>query len=148
MALAIGEPAPAFIAPDQDGKIHRLEEFRGRWLLLYFYPKDDTPGCTKEACNFRDKIEEMRPLVEIVGVSPDTVESHRRFADKYGLTFTLLADPERQILAAYGVGSDVAKRASFLIDSRGIIRKIYDKADPETHAEELLGDLRSFQAGG
>src|SRR6266576_3468324 len=101
--LAAGAPAPAFELKDQDGRNHRLEDYRGRWVVLYFYPKDDTPGCTKEACNFRDDLPKLRALgVQILGVSVDTAESHAKFASKYKLPFPLLADTQGTVAKTYG----------------------------------------------
>jgi peroxiredoxin Q/BCP len=141
MKPAENGPAPDFRAPDQNGKEHALPDYRGRWLLLYFYPKDDTPGCTKEACTFRDHFEDLKGKVEILGISHDKVESHSRFAGKYGLPFNLLSDPDRKIIKAYGAdGFFFTKRISFLIDPKGKIAKVYDKVTPKSHALEVLED--------
>lgn len=142
MKLAVGDKAPQFSAPDQDGALHSLVEYKGRWLVLYFYPKDDTPGCTKEACGLRDNIDKLSVLAAIVGVSADSVTSHKQFATKYNLPFTLLSDPERLIISAYGTdGLLFAKRTTFLIDPQGRINQIYEKVNPETHAAQIMGDL-------
>ena len=102
-AMEVGTLAPDFALPDQEGRTHRLSDYRGRWVVLYFYPKDDTPGCTKEACGFRDQMGSLKALDAVVlGVSADDVESHKRFAEKYGLNFPLLADPERKVIRACG----------------------------------------------
>jgi len=150
-----GRAAPAFRLPDQDGKQHALEDFRGSWVLLYFYPKDDTPGCTAEACGFRDVFSQLkRRECAVLGISTDSVASHRAFADKYGLPFTLLADPEGQTTMAYGARrwkSFMGKtalgtiRCSFLIDPDGVVRKAYPKVTPEEHAKELLADLDAMK---
>lgn len=145
MKLTVGHKAPDFSAPDQDGVIHTLAEYQGSWLLLYFYPEDDTPGCTTEACNFRDAFHQLQRLVRIVGVSQDTVESHKNFAQKYGLPFTLLADPEKNLIAAYGAtGLLFTKRVSFLINPEGVITKIYDKVNVEKHAQEIMDDVQNL----
>lgn len=142
MPLTIGQAAPAFIASDQDGREHRLGDFRNRWVLLYFYPKDDTPGCTAEACGFRDLFAELKDTLSVIGVSPDSVESHAAFVARYRLPFTLLADPERKILDAYGIGTAFKKRVSFLIDPEGVIRKIYENIDCAGHAADVRDDMR------
>jgi peroxiredoxin Q/BCP len=142
MTLKKGMQAPDFHSPDQKGKFHTLGEFSGRKLLLYFYPKDDTPGCTKEACGFRDNFDALSDKVSIVGVSEDFVDSHADFAKKYSLTFPLLSDPDRTIIEAYGAnGAIFAKRSSFLIGENGKIIKVYPKVNPSTHAKEVLKDL-------
>lgn len=142
-----GDPAPGFELPDQNGELHSLEDYRDQWVALYFYPKDDTPGCTTEACEFRDDIFKYRRMgAQIVGISLDDSESHREFADKYGLPFPLLADTEGETADAYGVksrflGMTMAKRQTFLIDPHGNIAKHYEDVDPDTHSNELLADL-------
>ncbi len=146
MTLKVNDQAPDFSAPDQDGKIHSLKEFAGKWILIYFYPKDFTSGCTTEACSLRDNFEKLSKLVTILGVSGDSVESHKKFAEKYELPYLLLADPERKMIAAYGAnGLIFAKRTSFLIDPTGKIVKIYDHVDPQTHAGQILQDLSALQ---
>ena len=148
-----GHSAPGFKLQDQKGEWRTLEDYRGKWLALYFYPKDDTPGCTKEACEFRDNIFAFRKIgAEIVGVSLDDVESHREFAEKYSLPFTLLSDAEGDTAKAYGVYGkfgliNIAKRESFLIDPKGVIVKHYGKVDPETHSSEVLADLERLIDG-
>jgi peroxiredoxin Q/BCP len=142
---------PRFTLPDQDGKKHSLEEYLGKWLIVYFYPKDDTPGCTKEACNFRDNILEFQKRgVVIIGISKDSVESHKKFADKYKLNFTLLSDPDHKVVEAYGAWGkknfmgrefDGILRNTVLINPKGEIVKEYKKVNPLTHANELLADL-------
>jgi peroxiredoxin Q/BCP len=151
-ALAIGAPAPEFELSDQAGQLHSLEDYRDQWVVLYFYPKDETPGCTTEACEFRDNIFEFRKInVQILGVSFDDVESHRKFAENYDLPFPLLADTEGNAAEAYGVktkmlGMTVAKRQTFLIDPAGNLAKHYDKVKPETHSAEVLADLKALGA--
>lgn len=151
-----GENAPDFRLPDQHGEEHTLSDYRGRWVLLYFYPKDDTPGCTKEACGIRDRFPEFGRLgVQVFGVSADSVKSHEKFALRYELPFTLLADTERQVVRLYGVWGkkkfmgrefEGTHRVSFLIDPAGRIAKVYPKVKPELHAEEVLQDLRRLVA--
>ncbi len=153
--IKIGTKAKDFKLPDQDGRIHSLKEYSGNWVLLYFYPKDDTPGCTKEACSIRDDFHNFKKLkCKVLAVSADTVKSHKRFEEKYDLPFPILADVEREVLAKYealGEKSMYGKkfigilRKSYLIDPTGKIRKIYSKVNPETHAEEVLVDLRGFK---
>ena len=151
-ALTIGAPAPEFELSDQTGQLHSLEDYRDQWVVLYFYPKDETPGCTTEACEFRDNIFEFRKInVQILGVSFDDVESHRKFAGNHDLPFPLLADTEGNAAEAYGVktkmlGMTVAKRQTFLIDPAGNLAKHYDKVKPEIHSAEVLADLKALGA--
>lgn len=143
-----GAPAPDFELLDQDGELHSIEDYRGKWVALYFYPKDDTPGCTTEACEFRDNIFAFRKAnCDILGVSLDDEESHKKFAEKHGLPFPLLADTKGVAADAYGVkarrfGMTLAKRETFLIDPEGNIAKHYAQVDPETHSAEILEDLK------
>ncbi|MEW6156265.1 MAG: thioredoxin-dependent thiol peroxidase [Verrucomicrobiota bacterium] len=160
MAAAIpfkeGDRAPNFEAQDSNGATVSLSDFHGQWLLLYFYPRDDTPGCTREACVLRDAFEALRQHnVAIVGVSTDTRESHRKFAAKFKLPFPLLADPDRKLVHSYGVWGEKqfmgrkfmgTHRISFLIDPEGRIRKIWPKVKPETHAREVLRWRQEFAA--
>lgn len=143
--------APDFSLPDQDGKMYSLADYAGKWLVLYFYPKDDTPGCTKEACNFRDGRDEISQLAEVVGISKDSIASHKKFADKYNLNFTLLADPEHKVIEAYGswqpkkfMGREYlgTSRDTFIINPEGQIVKEYHGVDPKTHAEQIITDLK------
>ena len=151
-ASLVGQPAPDFRLQDQKGEWQTLEQYRGQWIALYFYPKDDTPGCTKEACAFRDNVFAFDALnARIIGVSLDSVESHDEFAEKYSLPFSILADTDKQAATAYTVimkiGSmELAKRQSFLIDPDGIIVKHYEKVDAATHSEEALTDLKAHSA--
>jgi peroxiredoxin Q/BCP len=146
--IAPGDPAPGFELSDQDGRLHSLEDYRSQWVVLYFYPKDQTPGCTTEACEFRDNIFAFRDLnAQIIGVSLDDAESHKEFAEKHGLPFPLLADIEGTTSTAYGVktrmfGMTVAKRQTFLIDPDGNIAKHYVDVNPDTHSAEVLADLK------
>lgn len=122
--------------------MHRLSDYRGRWLLLYFYPRDRTFGCTTEARAFRDAYGDFSGKAVIVGVSGDTVESHRKFAERHQLPFPLLADPDRNIIEAYGADGVIRKkRSSFLIDPEGKIARIYDDVIPERHPAEVLEDM-------
>jgi peroxiredoxin Q/BCP len=153
-APAEGEPAPAFELPDQSGDMHSLSDFSGRWLVLYFYPKDDTPGCTTEACNFRDNIFAFRKLgAQIVGISVDDVESHEAFAEKHGLPFPLLADEGGEVAEAYGVLKNfgvmkLASRQTFVIAPDGTIARHYEDVDPDEHSAQLLADLEKLTAEG
>ena len=156
LALALppaeGSLAPEFSLPDQTGTVRSLEEFRGNWLLLYFYPRDDTPGCTTEACEFRDHITVINALgAKVVGVSLDDQASHAAFAEKHQLPFALLADNDGTVSARYDALRDffvmkMAKRYSFLIDPDGIIARRYLEVDPEQHAQQVVSDLRELIA--
>jgi peroxiredoxin Q/BCP len=142
-----GDPAPGFKLQDQNGEWHELRQYRGSWLAIYFYPKDDTPGCTTEACNFRDNIYAFKAIgAEVVGISVDDVESHKEFSDKYKLPFVILADASGATANAYGVLRDyklmkIAGRQSFLVNPDGMIVKHYQDVDPDTHTQEVLSDL-------
>jgi len=145
MKLQVGNNAPSFTALDQDNGTHTLGDYKGKWVLLYFYPKDDTPGCTTEACKFRDAYVAMKQMVVILGVSSDSVESHKQFAEKYHIPFPLLSDPQKSIITAYGAdGAIFTKRTSFLIDPDGVIKKIYEHVNPEIHTKEVIDDVREF----
>jgi len=149
---AVGSVAPAFKLQDQNGDWHDLQDYRGTWLAVYFYPKDDTPGCTTEACNFRDNIYAFKAIgATVVGISIDTVESHKDFAEKYKLPFILLADDEGATAEAYGVIRDwklikIAARQSFLVNPQGVIVKHYEDVDPDTHTQQVLSDLEKLMA--
>ena len=150
--IAVGMPAPEFELPDQTGQLHSLEDYRDGWVVLYFYPKDETPGCTTEACEFRDNIFAYREInAQILGVSFDDVDSHKDFAENYSLPFPLLADTDGKAADAYGVrtkkfGMTIAKRETFLIDPAGNIAKHYDSVTPATHSAEVLADLKALGA--
>ncbi|KIX84712.1 thioredoxin-dependent thiol peroxidase [Thermus filiformis] len=156
--LEAGELAPDFALPDQEGRLHRLSDYRGRWVVLYFYPKDDTPGCTKEACGFRDEKGRLEELGAVVlGVSADDVESHKRFAEKYRLNFPLLSDPAKEAIRAYGAWGkktlygkeyEGVLRQTFLIDPEGRVAKIWRKVSPEGHAEEVAQALEALRGKG
>ncbi len=146
--LKEGDKAPEFALPSQDGKMIRLTDFRGRTVILYFYPKDDTPGCTKEACSFRDDVSRFKELkTEILGVSVDDVKSHKEFQRKYNLNFTLLADVDKEVTKLYGVKNlfGLADRVTFIIDKDGVIRKIFPHVDVSHHSEELLEFVRQLE---
>lgn len=151
---AVGDAAPDFSSPAADGETVSLRDYRGRWVLLYFYPKDDTPGCTKQACNLRDYFEVLQDEgVVVLGVSGDDAASHERFAAKYDLPFPLLADPDNKLLEAYGVWGRKnlygrlftgTKRTSFLIDPEGVVRHVFKRPRTGAHAEEVLARLRDL----
>ena len=127
-----------FSLPDQDGKKHSLSDYRGKWVVLYFYPKDDTPGCTTEACNFRNSFHELQKMgVVILGVSKDSVDSHKKFADKYSLNFPLLSDEGGKVHLDYAITS----RMTYLINPAGTVAKIYEQVNPLTHASQIIDDL-------
>ena len=148
---AVGSMAPEFNLPDQHGKPRQLTEWRGKWVVLYFYPKDDTPGCTEEACTFRDDLEQLTALdAQVVGLSVDTSESHKAFAEKYKLPFPLLADAKADVATRYGALSNwlvikLAKRYTFLIDPQGRVAKAYLSVDTSRHSAEIVSDLRQFK---
>lgn len=144
-----GDVAPDFRLQDQDSEWHSLSDYKGSWVVLYFYPKDDTPGCTTEACNFRDEIIRYKALgAKVLGVSLDDVESHKEFAEKYSLPFPLLADEKKKAAEAYDVitsyiVTEVAARETFIINPEGVISRHYEDVDPDTHAQEVLDYLKS-----
>jgi peroxiredoxin Q/BCP len=141
--------APDFSLPDQNGNIVSLKDFAGKWLVLYFYPEDDTPGCTTEACNFRDAREVIAELsgAQVVGISRDSVESHKNFVDKYNLNFSLLSDTKHVAMKAYDSwGIMMAKRNTFIIDPGGEIVKEYRSVSPNEHVAEIIEDLGVLQA--
>ena len=150
--LEVGAKAPEFNTVDQNGKKVSLKDFKGKRVILYFYPKDDTPGCTKEACAFRDKFPDFRKLkVDILGVSVDDEKSHKKFVEKYELPFTLLVDTDKKIVESYGVWGEKSlygkkymgtNRVTYLIDETGHISAVFPKVKPESHAEELLDVLK------
>jgi len=143
---ATGATAPAFSLADQSGKTRTLAEFRGKWVVLYFYPKDDTPGCTEEACKFRDDIFALSQMgAQVLGVSLDDSASHAQFAKKYSLPFPLLADPSGAVTSSYGAlpqGSRYAKRYTFLIDPAGKVAKVYTSVETSRHSVEVIEDLK------
>ena len=152
--IKLNQKAPDFTLPDQDGNKHKLSNYHGEWVLLYFYPKDDTPGCTTEACTLRDNLPKFSKLTaKIFGISVDSVASHKKFAEKYKLPFTLLADEDKKVVQKYGVWQEKSMygkkymgtvRNSYLINPEGKIVKIYEKVKPETHAADVLSDLKQL----
>lgn len=147
--------APNFSLSDQDGNIVSLGDYIGKWVVLYFYPKDDTPGCTKEACNFRDSFHELQKYgVQILGISKDSIKSHKKFADKYGLNFPVLSDENTKTIKKYnawGIKKFMGRefegilRTTYIIDPKGKIKKVYNKVNPLIHATEIVNDLKLFQ---
>lgn len=133
-----------FSLPDQTGKVHKLSGYLGKWVVLYFYPKDDTPGCTKEACGFRDssKLYKDKGII-ILGVSKDSVDSHKKFAKKYHLNFPILSDVDGKVIEDYKAQGIFTKRITYLINPKGKVFKKYEKIDPLIHAGEILKDLEN-----
>jgi peroxiredoxin Q/BCP len=150
--LSIGAKAPSFEGISQDGKTIRLEDFKGKKVILYFYPKDDTPGCTAEACNLRDNYDAwLKRGFEVIGISPDNDRSHKRFKEKFKLPFNLLADPDKKILKAYGAWGkkqmygksyDGVLRTTYVINEEGIIEEVFTKVDTKNHTSQILQDLK------
>ncbi len=146
--LNAGDKAPAFTAQDQNGNTIKFSDYKGKKVALYFYPKDDTPGCTKEACNFRDNYSMLKKKgIEVLGVSTDSVKSHAKFADKFELSFPLVADEDKKIVEAYGVWGEKkfmgktymgTNRVTFLIDEKGVIQHIISKVDTNNSTEQVL----------
>jgi thioredoxin-dependent peroxiredoxin len=147
---AAGADAPGFALKDQSGKVQKLEDYRGKWVVLYFYPRDDTPGCTEQACKFRDDMAQLTQLgAQVLGVSVDDSASHAKFAAKYKLPFPLLADEGGAVAKAYGALSDwgvftYARRYTFLIDPQGRVAKTYLKVDTSKHSIEIIDDLKKL----
>jgi thioredoxin-dependent peroxiredoxin len=150
----VGKRPPEFALPDQNGKEHSLKDYVGKWVLIYFYPKDDTPGCTIEACTIRDQFKDFKKIGAVVlGISTDSVKSHKKFADAYELPFTLLADEHKEVVGKYGVFGEKkfmgrtymgTNRTSFLIAPDGKIAKVYERVKPEAHAAEVINDLKKL----
>lgn len=148
MILTEGNKAPEFELKDSEGKTHTLADFAGQTVVIYFYPKDDTPGCTKEACSFRDSYKDFRDAgVEIIGISPDTEESHQKFQQKYELPFILLSDPDHAVCEKYGVWGvkknfgreyEGVYRTTFIIDPQGVIKRVFKNVKPSDHSQEVL----------
>jgi peroxiredoxin Q/BCP len=149
--LKAGDKAPTFEGVNQDGKKISLSDFKGKKLILYFYPKDDTPGCTAESCNLNENYEMwLRKGFEVVGVSPDSEKSHLKFSDKFGLKFNLVADTDHEILEAYGVWGEKSMygktymgviRTTFVIDENGIIEAVFEKVDTKDHTNQIIETL-------
>ena len=149
--LEVGDKAPNFILNDQNNESHQLSDYEGRWVILYFYPKDDTPGCTTQACDFRDAVKRIIASRSVVfGLSLDSVESHKRFSDKNNLPFSLLSDEEGVAAKSYDslnnfMGYKSAKRNTFIINPQGFLSKIYLSVDPKTHSQMVLSELSLLQ---
>lgn len=153
MEIKTGQKAPGFSLPDQDNKNHKLSDYQGRFVLLYFYPKDNTPGCTKEACTMQESLTAFKEIkAQVFGISADSVASHKKFSNKFNLTFPLLSDPDKEVINKYGTWGEKSmfgrtfsgiKRTSFLIDPQGKIVKIYQNVKPAEHAEEVLQDIKT-----
>jgi len=151
-----GDPAPEFALSDQSGETVALADFRGQWVVLYFYPRADTPGCTTQACSVRDRSAEYAQRgARVLGVSPDEVDAIAKFDDKYGLGFTLLADPDHAVADAYGVWGEKSmygkkymgvQRSTFVIDPEGKVAQVFPKVQPKTHDDLVLGALDEFGA--
>lgn len=143
-----------FSLPDQKGKVHRLSDYRGKFVILYFYPKDDTPGCTKEACGFRDNLQKFQLKDSVVlGISKDTVVSHKKFVKKFNLNFTIFSDVEKKVIKEYkawgkksfmGRTFEGTLRKTYLIDKKGNIIKVYENVNPLTHPQEVIADLENL----
>jgi len=154
-ALSEGDKAPAFSLPDDAGRTVALKDFAGKSLVVYFYPKDSTPGCTQESCDFRDNLNRLKSAgAAVVGVSADSVESHKRFKEKQGLTFPLLSDPDHKALDAYGVWQEKSLygrkfmgivRSTFIIDPKGKIAKVFPKVSVKGHVDEVLAALKDIK---
>ena len=151
MVLEVGQKAPEFSLVDNEGQAHRLSDYQGKTIVVYFYPKDDTPGCTKEACSFRDSYEDYRKAgVEIIGISPDSEKSHSKFKKKHDLPFVLLSDPEHQVCEAFGVWGlkkmygreyESVFRTTFIIGPDGTIKRVFENIKPSDHSEEVLAEV-------
>jgi peroxiredoxin Q/BCP len=145
-------PAPDFSLQDNDGNIHSLADYKGKWIVLYFYPKDDTPGCTVEACSLRDARDDIAALgAEIVGISADDATSHEKFKAKHTLNFTLLSDPDHTAINAYDAwgkkmfGKEGILRKTFIIDPQGIVQKVYGRVTPLGHGEQIVTEIKKLQ---
>ncbi|MEK6321165.1 MAG: peroxiredoxin [Acidobacteriota bacterium] len=151
--LEAGQPFPQFALPNQDGKTVKLSGFAGKWLVVYFYPKDDTPGCTIQGQSFTATKSDFDDAgISVVGVSQDDVDSHKSFCSKFGFTIDLLADTDKELLKATGIGQSEYKgnmywdRTSFVIDPNGVVRKVYQKVNPQGHEKTLLADINQLKA--
>ena len=146
-------PAPQFTLPDPDGKLHGLDDYAGKWVVLYFYPKDDTPGCTIEACAMRDARDTLTDMgATVIGISKDDAASHEKFKTKYNLNFTLLSDKDGATMSAYGAwgkkqfGREGVLRRTFIIDPDHIVRKVYGRVIPVGHGDQVVAELKKLQA--
>lgn len=154
--IEVGQKAPDFNLPDKDGKMHALKEFKGKKVVLYFYPKDNTPGCTKQACAFRDNMNRFNDKnVVIIGISKDSPKSHQKFADQFDLNYLILSDEDLQAIEAYGVWVEKnmygkkymgVSRSTFVIDEQGIVEKVYKKASPDKNAGDIIDYLESDES--
>ena len=152
-----GNPAPDFTLPDQHGNAVSLRDLRGSWIVVYFYPRADTPGCTTQACGVRDRSDDYEAAgARVVGISPDPVSAVEKFADKHSLRFTLLADEAHSVAEDWGVWAEKSMygkkywgvlRATFIVDPKGTIAKVFPKVSPKTHDDQVLGALRELAAG-
>jgi peroxiredoxin Q/BCP len=152
--IETGKPFPDFALPNQDGKVVRLGDFRGKWLVVYVYPKDDTPGCTIQGQSFTATKSDFEDAgIGVVGVSQDDVGSHKKFCDKFGFTIDLLADTDAELLQSCGIGQSewqgtkYWERTSFVIDPNGVLRRVYEKVNPQGHERTLLDDIKQLQGG-
>ncbi len=153
MVLSAGSKAPEFELVDSKGEVHRLSDYQGQTIVLYFYPKDNTPGCTEEACSFRDTYQDFKIAgVEVIGISPDSEQSHSKFAEKYELPFVLLSDPGHQVCEAYGVWGmkksmgreyEGIYRTTFVIDPEGKVKKVFENVKPSEHSQEVLQEVKA-----
>ena len=151
MVLSEGIKAPDFNLTDSEGNQHQLSDYQGQTIVVYFYPKDDTPGCTKEACSFRDTYQDFKDAgVEVIGISPDTEKSHKKFANKYDLPFTLLSDPDHKVSEVYGVWGlkkymgreyEGIYRTTFIIGPAGEIKRVFENVKPSDHSQEVLEEV-------
>jgi peroxiredoxin Q/BCP len=156
MPIPAGSQAPDFSLPDENGELRHLSDYRGKVVVLYFYPKDDTPGCTTEACGFRDQYQDYEKAgVSVIGVSPDDVKKHQKFKTKYNLPFTLLSDTDHTVCELYGVWGrkkfmgkeyDGVFRTTFLIGKDGTILRVFENVKPEGHSQEILRVLEEINA--
>ena len=153
--LEIGKSVPQFSLPDQNGKVHNINDYKGQWVIVYFYPKDLTPGCTAEACNFQESLPDFNSIDAIVlGVSKDSVDKHKKFADKYNLQFSLLSDENSDVCEQFGVWQKKSLygkeyigivRSTFLVNPEGKIVKVYPKVNVKEHHTEILNDLKELK---
>jgi peroxiredoxin Q/BCP len=150
MAIAIGDKIPFFTALDNNGNVFDIKDYLGKPLVIYFYPKDDTPGCTAQACSFRDQYEDFKELgAEVIGISSDSVLSHQKFVSKFNLPFILLSDFDKKIRKAFGVSRDylglIDGRTTYIVDKNGIVKYIFDSTSSKKHITEALAILKKFQ---
>lgn len=151
MVLSAGNQAPEFELMDNEGKLHKLSDYQGQTIVVYFYPKDDTPGCTKEACSFRDAYADFREAgIEVIGISPDNEKSHSKFIQKYELPFVLLSDPDHQVCEAFGVWGlkkymgreyEGVYRTTFVIGPDGVVKRVFENVKPADHSHEVLAEV-------